>query len=436
MNNTYTKLLTEEVNRNVDRLNIKNPNQVTAVLKELFYLNTEKLIGNISSVSMDSKSGLAQESWDWFVDTLSQSIREDQESWMKDIKEIKAKILTFKYFSRKDMIGVDAIEGYLRKELKTYWSAIQNYQDLADFRSKIMQLPSDILYALVRYMFSISEELKQAIRVTNADLRDRINIMLQLRMKIAERIGQISNGYQNVLDIKEIKELFDSGIIFEDNYINRGICEYIIKLLNHEEAFKRLKETFSPSMLQDLRKQVETSTAYMEHLTSIKNETGREFFSTKGEQIGKRFDNEIETVKNKDYEGLVIDKDSRLKEPKEKLTTVDLPWEAGGGAPAGGAEGMDGAAGGPAGGGAPYDGGSGGFAGGGGGGFDMGGDFAPPGSEGEIPGVEGEEGAEGEAVGTEEDGTPMPSDETGLPADFGTVEDNTETPAEPESEEK
>lgn len=434
MNKTFNKILAEEVNSNVDRLKIKDPGQVVTVLKELFFLNTNKLINSIGSVESDTKNGIADESWDWFVDTLSKSVVEKQEEWTKAIKEIKAKILTNKYFSRKEMIGVDSLEAYLRKEIKPYWSALQNYTDLEDFKNKIFNLPSDLLYALVRYLFSISDELKDKVKVSNADLRDRINTVMQLRMRVAERISQVSNGYQSVLDMKEVKELFDNGILFEDNFINRGICEFVMKLMNHDDAAKRLKDTFAPSMLKDLKKQIEMASSYMEHITSIKNETGREFFSTKGEQIGKRFDNEVDTVKNKKYDDVVIDKDSRLKEPKEKLSTVDLPWESGGGTPAGGEQSMDGAAGGPPGGGAPSDGGSGGFGGGGGGDFDMGGDFAPPGTEGEIPGEEGEEGTEGAAP--EADGTPMPDDETGLPADFGTVEDNTgeEAPAEEPAE--
>lgn len=428
MNNTYNKLLTEEINKNVDRLKVKDPKAIVEVLKELFSMNTDKLIGNISNVEVGSKNTIAQESWDWFLDTLAKSVAEDQDNWLAAIKEVKLKLLTFKYFSRKEMIGVDAIEQYIRREIKPYWAALQSHVDLPDFRNKVFQLPVEMQFALVRFMFAISDELKERVKVTNADLKDNINKILQMRMKIAERIGQVSNGYQSVLSMKDVKELFDNGVIFEDNFINRGICEYIMKLLNHEQANARLKETFSSAMLKDLRKQIETASSYMEHIVSIKNETGREFFSTKGEQIGKRFDNEIEIVKNKDFEGYVVDKHSRLKEPKEKVAKVDLPWEAGGGSPEGGFEGPDGAAGGPGGASSPSDGGGsfggGGFSGGGGFGGDFGGDFAEPGSEGEIPGLEGE-GEDGEnPIGAEGDGTPMPSDETGLPTDFGTVEDN------------
>ena len=433
MNKTYSRIMNEEINRYVDQFDLDSPKQIISVLNELFTLSTSKLMDNIGSVEGDDKKQVAQENWDTFIDSITESIEESPNEWLRGLSAVKKRILTYKYFTRKDLVEVDSLDSWLRTEIKIYFTALQNYVDPKDFMLKFFNLPTEVLFNMVRYLFSLNDNLKNSIKVTNQDLQDNIPRLLELRMKVADKISKASKGYIDLIDLKEIKELYDNGALFEDTFLNRGINEFMVKMMNHKTAMTNIMEVFSGSTINDIKKMAENSAAYIAHVSAIRNETGEEYFAVSGEQIGKRFDDQIDIVKGQEYEGLVVDKKSRLKEPNAKINSADKPWESNMGAMPGGEDemGADGGAGG--GGGATGGGGS--FGGGGLGNGDFGGEFAPPGEEGEVPGAEGEE------AGKEPDGTPMPNTEEGVPEDFGTVEDNTasdEAPSEetPEPEEK
>lgn len=422
MNKAYDKIVDSEIDAFVSKINLSESKKITKVLKELFFLSTDKLMNNIGSVETDKNSQVVTENWDLFIDSLTQAVQDESELWKIGIKNIKNKILTYKYFTRQDLIALDSLESYLRTEIKPFFTALQNYVDSKDFTNKFFNLPMDLLYNLVRYMFVLSPDLKESVKVTNDDLRDNINRLMELRMKVADKISKISNGYADIFDIKEMKDLCDNGAIFEDNFINRGICEFLVKLCNHKDAHDKLCDFLSGAIVLDLKKQAENTASYIAHIASIREETGAEYFSVNGEQVGKRFDNEIEMVKNSNYEGCIVDKKSRFKEPNERINPTIAPWDSN--------QGDMNVEGGPGGSSSGTGGGTGAdFGGGGFGNADFGGEFAEPGSEGEIPGVEAGD------VGKEEDGTEMPKDDDGLPEDFGTVEDNGGE-AEKKSEEK
>lgn len=435
--NKLDRLMEQEVNRMVNRLNLSNHNDVKNVLTELFSMTTNKLMDSIGSVEANEHNQIAKENWDLFIQHLTSSIQEEQELWFKNISEVKLKILTHKYFTKQDMMKVENIDGYLRMEIKPYFTALQNFIDYTDFRHKVLTLPTDLLYNLIRYMFYVSPALGKAAVVKNADLKDNINRLLGVRMSVVEKINKISKGYQNLFDFRELKELFDCGVVFEDNYLNRAICEFVVKMTNHGPAAEKLRDLYPGAILKDLKNQAENTSSYIQHVTAIKSETGVEFFTKNGEQIGTRLENEIELVKGAQYDGYVVDNNSRLKEPHDKVKPVaaeNIPSSAapsdGGDAESGGGPGGGGFGGGPSGGGAlGMDLGN----------ADFGGEFAPEGAEGEVPGAEDEAGVDDTgAVGAEEDGEPMPVGEDGVPTEFGTEEDNTPdaAPASPEENPK
>ena len=415
MDNKIKGFINEEVDRYIRGMKLDDPNKIVNVINELFYMSTNKLMTNIGSVEADGNFAIASENWEQFIQNLTDSITEENETWLLGIKNVKLKILTYKYFTMKDMIQKETLESYLRVEIKSYFTALQNYRDAGDFMMKFFQLPTNILFAMVRYLFFLSPDLNKSIIITNDDLRKNIERVTKLRLHVADKISKISNGYADIFDVKEMKDLYDNGILFEDNFINRAINEFVYKLTSHKEAKNSMLERFSGSMISDLNSQSNDSAAYLAHIKAIRNETGTEFFTVNGEQLGKKFDNELDLLKNKKFDGYIVNKESRLKEPHEKINTGVMPWEANSEAGAGEEGG--------AGPGGDMGGGSADFGGGDFGNADFGGDFAPPGSEGEIPGSE------------EEDGTPMPDGEDGLPSDFGTVEDNTESSPEPDDSE-
>lgn len=410
------RILESEMDSMINKLKLSSSKDVKKVMKELFSMSTNKLMNNMGSVEANEHNQIAKENWDFFIQNLTSAISEEQDLWFKNIKEIKLKILTYKYFSKQDLIKVENIDNNLRMEIKPYFTALQNYIDFTDFRHKLLTLPTELLYNIVRYMFYISPDLNKSIKITNEELKDNVNRLLGLRMEIIKRISAVSKGYQNIIEFREIKELYDCGVAFEDNYLNRALAEFIVKMSNHHKAFEKLKDLYPGAILKDLKNQAETSSAYLSHINAIKSETGYEYFTTNGEQIGMKLENEIELVKKGQYDGYVINNDSRLKEPHEKIKTIDSSnLES---TPTADGSDSDGSGGG--GGGFSFGGVSGGALDMGLGNADMGGEFAEPGEEGEIPGIDDT----GE-IGVEADGEPMPDGEDGKPIDFGTEEDNT-----------
>lgn len=413
MGKSLKKIINEEIERQAKNMKLDSPKEVTSMLKELFAFSTNKVMNQMGSVEADENNQLADENWDFFLETIMESIEEEPNEWYKMIAMTKMKILTYKYFTRQDLIEVESLDSYLRINIKPYFTALQNYQDYKDFRVKFFMLPRDILFSAVRFLFFLEPELDKRIIVTKQELTDNINRIQELRLEVADMIGKASNGYQNVFNMGEVLELYDNGILIEDNFLNRGINEFINKMLSHSTAVGKLRDLFAGASLKSIKKTAETSGAYMAHLESVKTGTGVEYFSPTGDQIGRRFDNELLLVHSGEFDGYVIDKKSRLREPNEKIKPalpVDVMNDVGASdvndietddsdsdfsASSGGSDLSSNSELGNA---------------------DFGGDFAEEGTEGQVP---------GDTNGVEADGTPMPSDDEGFPADFGTVEDNT-----------
>ncbi len=416
----FREILFETIDSFVDSLDVKKPN----ILKELFTLNTTNFVKNMSGQDIDDDTELDTELWDWFLDILQEAINENSNEWIEFFKAQKIKILCYKYFTKKDLIKAEKIGPHLRKDIKKYFSSLQNYSDLNSFRERVENLPSDLLTNLVRFIFHKFPDLKNKIKVKKEEFKEKVTELTTERLKAAEKISTISKKYQTVLNLEKIKNLYNHGVFFEDNIINRGVNEYLVKLINYDIALKAMKEVYTGALLNDLKYQAENSSSYVKHIESISKEETQPFFSEKGYQIGNRFQSAIQEVKEKDYTDSVINKDSVFEEPTGKvnqtswetndLAAGDTENDTEGGSSSGGAGSSSG---GSFGGG----GGAGGFA------FDEPDPASAPGAEGpEENGVEGN--IEGGAVeNSDEPETELPTDEeTGLPVDFGSQETNPE----------
>jgi hypothetical protein len=421
-NEILDRFITEEVERTVNRMNLSSPQVLGDVLQELFTFSTDTFLKNIGSQEaiLDDKDALPVENWDWLMETLNQAFQENAKEWIEQLKAQKIKILCNKYFTKQDFIKLDEVEKSLKVNVKKYFSALQNFVDLDDFREKFFNLPFELLSNFCRFILNKSKQLNSKLKIDKKELRERIKQLKDDRKNIIQKISLVSHKYQSALDLRMIKELYDNGLFFEDNFLNRGVNEYITKLLNHKEAAQRIRDTYNTAFANDLQAEAENNPAYINHVESIKKEDGKEYFTFRGMQVGSRFDNEIETANNKEgaKAGLVIDKDSRFKEPSAKIKDTTLPWEKSSDEESEGEESEGGA-----------DTGGSGTSGGGGGGLSSGGgiNYEPPelgpaetsdGEEVDLGGEGGEEGDEGEGE--------MPTDENGLPVDFGTPESNPE----------
>lgn len=324
---TFNKILKEEIDSLLTEFDLKSPKS-KQVLNELFTMNIANFMKNIGSQEIDEGSEIDTELWEWFLNTINESIQELPEEWLELFKEQKMKILCFKYFTRKDLLDVDDLEKDLRTNIRKYFTALQNYTDLEGFKEKISNLPSELLSNLIRYLFKVSPELNDKVKITKPVFTERVKELKEERLKMIEAISFISKSYKNVFDISKMKILIDNGLFFEDNLLNRAVNEYIVKLTGNKVASQKIKETFSNTLNFDLQSQTESSSAYIAHIESIKTEQSMPYFTDKGYQIGNRFSNEIDLVKEKDTENKLIDKDSVFKEPKGTINDVVPPWDS------------------------------------------------------------------------------------------------------------
>jgi hypothetical protein len=436
MKKTIHDILKEEINREIKSMKLDSPGKIANVIKELFTFSTSSILKNMGNQEevLDEKDALPKENWDWLISMINEAFNDNPEEWQKLLKQQKLNILCYKYFTKEDLIDLDEVEKDLKLNIKKYFSALQNYSDLDNFREKFFNLPSEMVKNFCRFILNHSKKLNNEIPIDKKELKDRIESLAKDRKEVIEKIALVSRKYQSVLDLTKIKELYENGLFFEDNFLNRGVNEYISKLCN-SPAVAKMKDTFNSVFVQDIQSQAENSASYLAHIRAIKTEEGQEFFTAKGFQVGVRFDNALETSKNTEkQQGLVVDKDSRFKEPKSKIEPVAAPGAGG--------DAMGGLQGDPTDAGAAGGGGLGGDLGGGGG--DFGGGFGGPSGVDDIPtGEAGTTGAGGPSD-TGEDGTEtgegseesMPADDDGFPEDFGTPEDNSETTNDDDTEEK
>ena len=203
-------------------------------------------------------------------------------------------------------------------------------------------------------------------------------------------------------------------MFYENNYLNKAVCEFLYKLLSASSLEEKLNEYYTSFFINDFLKLIEKTNSYISHNTELRDGSGSEFFTDKGLQIGRRFDIQIETVKKKDLTNFITDEKSIFKEPYAMINTSFKQEEM----PEGNSENVDGEDGSGSSGGGGFSGGGGGFSGGG----DI---TAEPLTGG------------GEA--TPDVGDELPQTEEGLPVDFGTTETSEAAPKEettPEEETK
>ena len=398
------QIIEEEIKLQSEKFNLE-PKELKTFLNELFTFNTSKLLKNMGNQEeiLDEKDSLPTEFWEGIIDNINNSYSEYPEDWEKELLQIKFQIICNKYFTKKNLTELSEIEDTIRVEIKKFFSSLSNFSDNEDFKNRFFNLPSALLVNFSRYLLNNSTELNKKLKISKEEVQERIKLLKKERDKIIKKLSFISNGNVTVLEIKRIKMLADNGVFYEDNFLNRAINEYLFKLINHDEASEKIIDSFNSTFINDLKKNVEESASYLSHITSVKNEETSEFFLPSGLQIGRKFDNEIELLKNKDFEDSIIDKDSIFKEPNGRINSTDFAW---GGTNDGAVAGEDSE--GTTAGGAGSGSGGGGFSGGGS--IDS---YSGPSGGSETVDVDGGEPG-------------MPAGEDGFPTDFGT-EDSNET---------
>ena len=440
----FKKVLFEEIDNFVNQIEFSGVENNKKILNELFAFNYNTFMKDMGSQEIEKDTEIGSEMWDWLIQTINESVKQAPDAWLKIFKEQKLKTLCYKYFTKNEPIGKEKLETYLKKNIRMYFTALQNYSDLDGFRNKVENLPSILLSNLIRFLLLFSEELKKEVKVSKDEFKKEIELLLKERFKFIEKLDMISKKYQSNIDLTMLKKLVDNGLFYEDTVLNRAVGEYVFKLLDHKDAVKNIREYYTNTFVADLKDQIQDSESFMRYTERVKNNEDINFFTEKGKQVGNRLSLQIEIIKDKKFDESIIKKDSRVNEPIDTIKSVPSPLEypeEGGEENQDNSDGFGGGASGTTGsGGGSPDGGSGGGGGsfGGGGGVDFGTDTSDINPEfdedgNEISGTGGEDGGTGEPGETE-----LPTDEDGLPVDFGSEETNPEAAqkADTETQEK
>jgi len=312
----------KEILKESKRMNV-NPNETTKILKELFIFDQSNMLKQLGSQEelLDEKDELPLEFWEEIIELINESYNENPKLWIKKLKEVKEKILLFKYFTKQDMIDLDSLEKNLRIDIKKYFSALQTYKTLDDFCEKFFNISRDVLFNFTRFILNKSEELNRHTSFSKDELFDKIEDLKKERKKIIDKISFISNKNPTFLELTKIKELFEIGLFYENNYLNKGVCEFIYKLLSSNNIEDKLNEYYTSYFVKDFLKLIESTNSYISHNSELRDGTGSEFFTDKGLQIGRRFDIQIESIKNNDMNSFIIDTKSIFKEPYAMINT-------------------------------------------------------------------------------------------------------------------
>ena len=163
--NRFKKVLFEEIDNFVKQIEFSEPENNKKVLNEIFAFDYNTFMKDMGSQEIDKDTEIGTEMWDWLIQTINESVKQDPEAWLKIFKSQKLKTLCYKYFTKNEPIGKEKLETYLKKNIRTYFTALQNYSDLEGFRNKIENLPSVLLSNLIRFLLLFSEELKKEVKI-------------------------------------------------------------------------------------------------------------------------------------------------------------------------------------------------------------------------------------------------------------------------------
>lgn len=284
----------------------------------MFTSNTDYLLG--SNLKTGTNNQISQESLDWFIGMLTKSINSYQTEWFEFFRKYKKMILCYKYFSKRNLVSTEELKSVLKFELKKFYTPLQMATDELDFFEKICMLPSRINFIIIRLCFDISKELDNIVILNRKEIREEVKRLRKIRLELAENVNNVSLYYQDVFNVQSFIEVFDNGLLFEDNFINQGINDFFIKLIQDETARKNLQDyKLNSLVINEIEKEITGYVSYTNYKKGI-SDGKPEFFDIKGQQVGKRFENVIELVKgNEDLTDYVIDFDSRFKEPNSKI---------------------------------------------------------------------------------------------------------------------
>lgn len=266
-----------------------------------------------------TKNALTEESWKYIIGLLTKSVNEEKEQWLNFFRKQLKTFLCYKYFTRKKSYLKDiSVQSELKLKLKEYYTSLISASDSLDFLNKINRLPNEIIFLILRQCFDISPSLKKHVIISREEILEEVKNLKKLRKKSAREISDVSLHYESVLDISLILKLYNNGLLFENNFINQGMCEFIVKLLDNEYSVKHLVDSgiVSKAEIFGLRDNITSFPSYNAYLR-LKRQ--KECFSKEGEQVGNRFSDYIDMLDEPMSSDFIVDIKSVFKEPYAML---------------------------------------------------------------------------------------------------------------------
>lgn len=282
---TFEGILTEEYFKLQNKVVKAEEGYKKLNLQESFQLisNLENLQGEL----YDEQNHIPQEHWTYFTDTLKKL--NEHELFIQFSKLIMCKLYALKLSTKITFASNENLENELKFELKNYISTLRSAETEEEFIEMLIDLPFEFTALLIRYNANIlCPELKDKLSPNIKTAEEFVNYIDEMKNNLIVQINKLSRGEVNTLSIKDLKELFDVRVFYDDIDINAGVCEYVIRMLLSEKSSKTIRDEFGRGFLERLKEQTLLNTSYINFLERIAENQEQPFFKSNGLQNKER----------------------------------------------------------------------------------------------------------------------------------------------------
>lgn len=239
-------------------------------------------LNSINDVLYDENNSLSQENWEFIKDTLNKL--SEQEDFTNFSKEILCKLYCLKIFTKISLGFSESLEDDLRYQTKEYISKLR-VSSGEEFLKVLKSLPFEYTSQLIRWNANFLNKKKKEKLSPKLDTANKyLEFLYEKKNQLFVRINKISRGEEFVIPISDIQSLLDVRAFMDDNEINQGTLEFILRTLTTTKSKQKLIDLFGEDFVERLRQQVLLTPCYIKFVNDVFQEKTVPFFTEIGLQ--------------------------------------------------------------------------------------------------------------------------------------------------------
>lgn len=253
-------------------------------LNESFHLIDA--LNSINDVLYDENNSLSQDNWNFIKDTLNKL--SDKEDFQTFSKEILCKLYCLKIFTKISLGFSESLEEDLCFQTKEYIAKLRVFTG-EEFLQVLKKLPFEYTSQLIRWNANfLNKNKKDKLSPKLETANKYLEFIYEKRNQLFIRINKISRGEEFVLPISDIQNLLDVRAFMDDNEINQGTLEFILRTLTTTKSKQKLIDLFGEDFIERLRQQVLLTPCYIKFVNDVFQEKTSPFFTEIGLQNPNR----------------------------------------------------------------------------------------------------------------------------------------------------